>query len=143
MGRKAGTGTDMLKRIIALLFALADLAERAAGRSRPVRWLVLGILRHADTTARRFVARCPSNPAGAQCLQATLGRGHAPDDAFNLAASLRALARIVRIIAAHLCRLSFLRPGHAAAGYGNCGQSHLTVVQSYSAVSRLERCDTS
>lgn len=143
MGRNAGAGTDMLKRIIALLFALADLAERAAGRSRPVRWLVLGILRHADTTARRFVAGCASNPAGAQCLPATVGRGHAPDDAFKLAASLRSLARIVRIIAAHLCRLSFLHPAQAAAGYGNCGQSHDDAFQSLSALSQLERRDTS
>ena len=34
----------MLKRIVALLFALAGLAERLAGLPRPVRALVLRIL---------------------------------------------------------------------------------------------------
>ena len=47
--------TDMLKRIIALLFALAGLADRAGARSRPVRCLVLGILRPAEAVAQASV----------------------------------------------------------------------------------------
>ena len=44
-----------LKRIAALLFALADLAELAGGRSTVVRALVLLILRPAEAAARRLV----------------------------------------------------------------------------------------
>ena len=45
----------MLKRIVALLFALAGLAERLAGLPRPVRACVLRILRSAEAVARDFV----------------------------------------------------------------------------------------
>ncbi|HHZ08113.1 MAG TPA: hypothetical protein GX405_04960, partial [Rhizobiales bacterium] len=44
-------------RIAAALLALALLAERAAGRSYPVRFLVLAILGRAEAVARAFVAR--------------------------------------------------------------------------------------
>ena len=47
---------DRLKRIVALLLALAGLAERAAAVSRPVRRVVLCILRRAEAVARPFVA---------------------------------------------------------------------------------------
>ncbi len=46
-----------LKGIAATLLALSLLAERAAGRSLPVRFLVLAILGRAETFARAFVAR--------------------------------------------------------------------------------------
>ncbi|KAB2946199.1 MAG: hypothetical protein F9K19_26030, partial [Rhizobiaceae bacterium] len=39
------------------LLALALLAERAAGRSLPVRFLVLVLLGRAEAIARRFVAQ--------------------------------------------------------------------------------------
>ena len=45
-----------LPRIAATLLNLAALAERAALRSLPVRFLVLAILWHAEAIARRFVA---------------------------------------------------------------------------------------
>lgn len=45
-----------LRRIIATLVALALLAERAAGRSFPVRFLVFAILSRAEPVARAFVA---------------------------------------------------------------------------------------
>ena len=45
-----------LERIVALLVALAALAEAAAGRSFPVRWLVLLYLRRAEGVAHDFVA---------------------------------------------------------------------------------------
>ena len=45
-----------LRRLLALLLALADLAERAGGRSRPVRLLVLWLLRPAEEIARDHVA---------------------------------------------------------------------------------------
>ncbi len=74
-----------LKRIVALLCALADLAELAAGRSAAVRALVLWILRHGVAAARKLVAEGP-DPS----LAFT---GAAPADAMRLAAGLRALAR--------------------------------------------------
>jgi hypothetical protein len=77
-----------LMRLVALLVALAGLAELAAGRSPVVRCFVLWILRRAETAAREFVgagervASMPVGPAGSR-----------PADAMRLAASLRALAR--------------------------------------------------
>ena len=46
-----------LKRIVALLFALADLAESAGRRSTLVRRFVIWVLRQAETVARDFVDR--------------------------------------------------------------------------------------
>jgi len=89
---------EALQGIVALLLSLAGLAERAAGRSFVVRWLVLSGLRHADGVARAcFVG--PSSVAR---------HGHEPADAMNLAVSLRALALVVRNIAA-LAALKTLR----------------------------------
>lgn len=65
-----------LTRIVALLVALAALAEHAGGRSLPVRFLVLSILLRAEAVARGFVVgatrwRAPeigTRPADASCL---------------------------------------------------------------------------
>ena len=46
-----------LNGIAATLLSLAFLAERAAGRSLPVRFVVLAILGQAERIARAFVAR--------------------------------------------------------------------------------------
>ena len=54
-GRLQGRGT--LRGIALTLLALALLAERTAGRSFPVRFLVLAILSRAEAIARAFVAR--------------------------------------------------------------------------------------
>ncbi|MEX0957494.1 MAG: hypothetical protein WDZ83_20040 [Rhizobiaceae bacterium] len=79
-----------LMRIVALLNALAGLADRAVSRSPAVRGFVLWVLRRAEAVARDFVAcgrdapiaSMPVEPAGAR-----------PADAMRLAVSLRALAR--------------------------------------------------
>ena len=47
---------EMLRRTAAILLALAVIAERAANRSRPVRWLVLWILQRAEAVASAYVA---------------------------------------------------------------------------------------
>jgi hypothetical protein len=47
---------EWLKRIVALLFALADLANRAGDASRSTRRTVLGILWPAEAVAWEFVA---------------------------------------------------------------------------------------
>jgi hypothetical protein len=79
-----------LMRLVALLGALAGLAELAASRSPVLRGFVLWILRRAEVVARDFVAGgehapIPSLPAGPA--------GTRPADAMRLAASLRRLAR--------------------------------------------------
>jgi hypothetical protein len=61
-----------LMRIVALLFALADLAESAGRRCRPVRSFVLWLLRPAESLAQDFVMSeqdalpisMPVSPAG-------------------------------------------------------------------------------
>ncbi len=45
-----------LRRIVAMLAAFADLADRAASCCQPVRFLLLLVLRHAETIAREVVA---------------------------------------------------------------------------------------
>ncbi|MFN3546217.1 MAG: hypothetical protein ACK4U0_01900 [Mesorhizobium sp.] len=108
-----------LRRIIATLVALAVLAERAAYRSLPVRWLVLCLLRHAETVVREHVAETTgwdwpdlekafgidAPEAGFDAGQgAGDGRadagiatvaGNGPADALALAWRLRALASIL------------------------------------------------
>jgi len=141
MNWKEDTGIDMLKRIVALLFVLADLAEQAAGRSRPVRWLVLWSLWQADAVAREFVIAFAPNAAGRCWSTASkpVHQGHDPADAMNLAVSLRSLALMVRNMAAQFHRLSLLGAGH-------CHGARLLhdLVQDLSeAFSPLKRPDTS
>ena len=79
-----------LGRIVALLCALAVLAERAAGRSPVVRSLVLWFLRRAEAVACDFVS---GGPDAATASMPIAPSGNAPLDATRLAISLRALAR--------------------------------------------------
>ena len=83
-------GERMTRRIIALLVSLAVLAERAAERSLPVRWLVLWILRRAETVVEDFVFDETGAPPPAMDGFAPIGNG--PDDALRLAARFNALA---------------------------------------------------
>lgn len=83
----------MLLKIAALLVSLSLVAERAAGRSFPVRCLVLAILRRAEAIARAFVVRetgmdwpHPGETPGMDCH---------PADAASLALGLRLLALIL------------------------------------------------
>ena len=128
MERKGQTGMerDMLNGIVALLLALADLAERAAGRSHPVRWLVLWYLRQAPAVAGDFIAGSSSHAAGRYWSPALAATPHGSDtaDALHLAASLRALAVIVRDMAGRVFRLSFLRVGWTCGDKSRCGSSH-------------------
>ena len=80
-----------LGRIVATLVALAVLAERAAGRSYPVRCLVLFILRQAESVAGSFVAEAVQTfrPAGLVRIPAI---SNSPADATGLAMRFRALA---------------------------------------------------
>jgi hypothetical protein len=101
-------GTDWLMRLIALLFSLADMAERAAGRSRFLRRHVLAILRPAEAAAfnsvsdaaRHYGAPIPitANLAYSECIAAAHGDDR--DDALRLAERFRALALALSYIAA-------------------------------------------
>ena len=79
-----------LKRLVALLFALADLAEIAAGRSRLVRRFVIWILRRAEIVARDYIIGDVDAPP------ALMPVGLVHDDladAMRLARGFRELAR--------------------------------------------------
>jgi len=82
--------TDVLRRIIALLFSLADLAESACRLSFPLRAFNLWAIRRGEAAAWTllddeefavFAAACPG--------------GNEPDEARALAASLRGIAMIL------------------------------------------------
>ena len=83
-------GATAINRIAALLFALADLAERAAGRSAPVRILILLILRPAEAMARRLAMDFYADTDIAPLLHVRDGDGSTA--AVRLALSLRMLA---------------------------------------------------
>jgi hypothetical protein len=89
-----------LMRVVALLGALACLAELAASRSPAMRGFVLWILRPAEVVARDFVA----GGQDAQFASMPVGLvGARPADAMRLAASLRTLARQLKRQARLLC----------------------------------------
>jgi len=102
-----------LKGIAATLLALALLAERAAGRSLPVRFVVLAILGRAEVIARGFVARstatliaeaieagCPDLPLpDLACLDDPHGTHYGAADAVLLALRLRILAAVLGMFA--------------------------------------------
>jgi hypothetical protein len=79
-----------LMRIVALLCALAGLAECAATRSPAMRGFVLWILRRAEAAARDFVT---GGQDGQNASLPVVQAGGRPADAMRLAASLRQLAR--------------------------------------------------
>lgn len=104
MARYFGRDENALRRIAALLLALADLADRAGSMSLPVRAFVFSILRYAETiawilaleTAPTATARpiCPL--PGQPILPGTPVETHpGPADLARLALSLRALALIL------------------------------------------------
>ena len=93
----------MLLKIAALLVSLSVVAERAAGRSFPVRFLVLALLRRAESVATAFVAS-PAEAAGATAadfpwLDDSPESGAGPLDAAWLALRFRLLAGVL-----DLCR---------------------------------------
>jgi hypothetical protein len=96
-----------LRRITALLVSLAVLAERAAYRAVPVRWLVLCLLRHAEAVVRDHVAETTGwDWSDLACafgfdsdadagFDAGHGSGNGPADALALAWRLRMLAAVL------------------------------------------------
>ena len=91
-----GLDDRTLRRIIALLVSFAALAESAATRSLPVRWLVLAILRYAEAVALDHVTEATQLDFSALADERTLG--HDAYDAALLAWRLRTLASLLRTL---------------------------------------------
>ena len=121
MGWKAKRGKDVLGSIAARLLALADLADRVAGRSFLIRWLALWYIWRADAVVREFVAGSEWNMAGRLWSPAlpAVRYGTDPADARALAVSLRALAVVVLNMDAERRRLASFPDSQA---YGDLGQ---------------------
>ena len=127
-GRIAMTG-EMIDRIVALLLAIADLAERAAGVPDARRSLVLAIIRRAETAACDLAGastngfanrqRVPSRP-----IAAGDGPEDTPEDAMALAMSLRALALMLRSMTGRARRLARLLIGEVGEQIGDCLLRH-------------------
>lgn len=97
---------EALGGIAALLLAMAALAERAARRGRPVRRLVLWLLRQAETTAREFAVEAAGSPlVPVECTAPE--PGDAPADAVDLAGRFRALAAVFFALAHRALRLAW------------------------------------
>jgi hypothetical protein len=100
MNDQTQTDGDFLPRILALLFSLALVAERAASRSYPVRCYVLW-LRRGEPYAWRCIMRECGYDEGApmpRSLRTTfmLVILNTPVDAMRIAATYRALARALK-----------------------------------------------
>lgn len=109
---------DTLDRIVLLLFALSNLAVRAAGAPFPLRWLVLLALHYAQIVARDYVACPESGRAPRLPAAASIRHGSDPADAIGLALSLRLLALAVRAIAASEARQRFAASSRTAGEGG-------------------------
>jgi hypothetical protein len=114
--RRASWDRDVLERIVALLFALANLADLAAGASFLRRRQVLEILNHGEVEARAFlIGVITGNPAPEDALEPT-------GDAERLAASFRALALLLCALLARRFVLNGAagaragRPSHKTSG---------------------------
>jgi hypothetical protein len=118
MDWNAQTGKELrtLDRIVAMLLALAGLAERAAGAPYPVRWLVLWFLRRAEAVVTDFVAGSACVAARGQWLLApvTVRQGSSPADAIDLALSLSRLAFAVAAMVTQIRRQAFLHRGQSS-----------------------------
>lgn len=92
---------EMLRRIVALLYALAGLAEQAAGRSPVIRCLVLGLLRPAESVARKMVIRDSQRFGTSVPGLSVAGRiGDSAEDAARLARRFRELASALESLVA-------------------------------------------
>ncbi|MFH1795499.1 MAG: hypothetical protein ABIK36_07775 [Pseudomonadota bacterium] len=116
------TQTEILKRIVAVLLVLADLADRARHASRPERCRVLGILRQAEIVAQvaDHARQRGAPPLGGTCLGAAMpdAPGNEPADAAHLALRLRALSLVWAALLAWMLRIARRRTGSRIAPAG-------------------------
>lgn len=111
-----------LRRIIALLVALAALAECAAGRSLPVRFLVLALLRRAEAVVRHHLLDATAWPG----LDDDPAPCSSPADAALLSLRLRLLAAILGLLAKPARGVSAPKAGaHALPRSASCGRPAL------------------
>lgn len=104
---------ETLKRIARTLIALAALADCASGRSRPVRCLVLCMLRIAETVARELlndIRVVPLQPL----IGAPFGCADGPDDALRLASNLRRMANALDGFLRHALGFALSKVGRGA-----------------------------
>ncbi len=94
---EANWSCDVLERIVALLFALASLADLAAGAPCLRRRQVLEILSHGEAEARAFLFG--GAPVPPDALENT-------GDAVRLAARFRALALVLCALMAQIPRFA-------------------------------------
>ena len=92
-----------LQRIVALLLALAGLAERAAAAPRHIRWTVILPLRLAEAAASSFAADCAPGAPARFPASAFFQSGDRPVDAVLLAERFRALARLLDELSGYAC----------------------------------------
>jgi hypothetical protein len=90
------TDTDVLKRIVALLFSFAELAHRASVRSYPVRCLVLWFLRRAEVFARDWIASGSADDMPSALSACAVLHRNSRAEAMHLARSFRVLAHTLR-----------------------------------------------
>lgn len=104
------TQTDIIRRIVAMLLVLADLADRARHASRPERCRVLGLLRRAEMAAQvadHARRRGAPPPGGTYPDPATPdASGNEPSDAADLALRLRALSLLWATLLAWMLRIA-------------------------------------
>jgi len=104
------TQTDIIKRIVAVLLVLADLADRARHASRPERCRILGILRQAEIVAQvaDHARQRGAPPLGGGCPGAAMpdAGGNEPADAAHLALRLRALSLVWATLLAWMLRIA-------------------------------------
>jgi hypothetical protein len=137
MERNAETEWEVLKRIVAMLFALAELADRASLVPYSVRGHVLAILRPAEAVMQAFVINMARDSGVLLPPQTYLALGMAicapdddndgddpgsdPNDASRLAFRLRVLALVLAsLLTQSECLsaecLAFCNSGRIAAG---------------------------
>ena len=91
---------ETLRRIVALLLALAGIAERVSGLSGPVRRRVLWFLRPAEAVARDFIVGDARDTDAPPSAPSTAYGDDGPAAALRLAGSFRALATMLAILVA-------------------------------------------
>jgi hypothetical protein len=127
------TDWEILKRILALYLSLARIADRACGRSRFVRWLVLWTLRRAEFFALQWIAEAEPwlYPSLSTPRHDTLS------EARRLARCFRAAARSVKKLLRTMARCKF--PLNAKREVGRVAQppSRSAVYRAFVAVKSL------
>lgn len=107
MNREGGRNTYILRRIVALLFALAATAEHAAGASRQSRKMLCWVLTLAFCAAGRLVidtAEYLGRGPGFSEIQAPV-EGDTPDDLMRLAYGFTVLAQTLAALVSLIDKL--------------------------------------